>query len=296
MNSNVITKNDEMVNMTDSAYGAISTHIPFTPRLCGGEPKVYEASHLVRVKFKQISYAITQSFPEDQLSAALDGTMTEIPQITAKASLFNFNRYPEGVEFIFSEMDGMKAQDIAEINGETLKELLKKWDYNSYHGKWAGNENDGFVSNAKASTVYAGAGTNSYSGLVAAIGANLREMRDIFSLQSTDIQIALPSKVDSLLDGVNSQTGTSLRDEIEATYRGVSFISLPSFLDSEDVQFTMTALPYVRFYRGAIPAIYSTAPGDAHGLSTSELFTLESAAVECKKAGAIRKIRLEAQA
>lgn len=295
MNSNVITKDDEMVNMTDNAYAALPMYMPYTPRLCG-MVKEYEAGSLKKKTFKQISYAITQSFPDDQLSAALDATMTEIPQITAKDSTFYFYKYAEGVEFIYSELNDMSTEDINEINGETLNELMKKWDYYSYNGLWAGNSDHGFINNSRAETVYAGASTNTYSGLVAAIASNLRDMKQKFSLQNVNIQVALPNGVDSFLDGVNEQTGNSLRDEVEATFRGVTFIALPSDLDSSETDFTMTALPYVKFHRGAIPAIYNTAPGDIHGLSTSELFTFESAAVESKKDGAIRVISLSSEA
>jgi hypothetical protein len=291
MNSNVITLSDAMVTMTDAAYAAVPVYLPYTPRLCGGEPKLYEAGRLVKTTFKAVSYAITQSFPEDQLTAVLDAAMTEIPQISANSSLFEFNKFAEGVEFIYSELNGMTPADVNEINAETLTELAKKWDNFAYLGKFAGNT--GFKTNPKSEAKTEAAGSLSYDGLVASIGKQVKEMKDKFSLTNSDLQISIPLNLDALLDGINSQTGNSKRGELVASYAGLNFITLPAALDSSSVTYSVTALPYVRFHRGALPAIYNTEMGK-HGLSTSELFTYESAAVECKRKGAIRHVTLVA--
>jgi hypothetical protein len=291
MNSNVITRNDDMVTMTDSAYAAAPVYTPYTPRLCGSI-KEYDSGSLKKAQFKQISYAITQSFPEDQLTAVLDATMTELPQINASSSTFEFNKFAEGVEFIYSELNNMKAEDVNEVNAETLTELAKKWDNFAYLGKFTGNH--GFKTNPKSESKTEAAGTLNYDGLVAAVGKHVKEMKDKFSLTNSDLQVSLPLEVDALLDGLNQNTGNSKRAEMVASYSGLNFITLPKSLDDSTDTFSVTALPYVKFHRGAVPAIYSTANADVHGLSTSELFTYESAAVEAKRTGAIRHVQLSA--
>lgn len=282
MNGDFLTTDEEMITLNNDAYGSNRvTYEPIVMGLCGNTQS-YNTGALIEQAHKQISYDVTQKFPENEVSAVLKSTQTELPQVHGAPIEFLYNQYAEAVEFIRSNMTNI---NVTNINAGIIKELMKKYDYQGYIGI---NGNVGIKNNPNA--VSSTATWSDYDSLKTAIDAAMAALKLATTITTDDyslINFTYGLAIANILSASNAEN-VSNRERLEKAYAGLVLREIPQSLDDSDL-FILSYRPMLTFHHASMPAVYNVEQGK-HGLSDETLYTFESVAVQIEEAGAVQVV------
>lgn len=286
MNSDVISIDNEMIEKSNAIYGNNRIdYLLFVVGMCGNE-QTYNSGNLEEVTHSQVTYDVTQNFPEDDLVAALKSTQTELAQVHGAPSKFQYCQFPFGVELILSKMQSVNAANImAGIN----KRLLKAYDAKSYVGV---GKNTGIVANPKGnerSLVWA---TNwaTFKPHFDSTMVLLRDATDITSSSYSNVQFCYTSEIGNVLNEADNYNVSNM-EKLQKAYPNVLMREIPSTLEKTKTVFTLSYTPMLTFHRGALPSIDAQDSGK-YNKSLDTLFAFESTAVEVETNGALQRVTL----
>jgi len=277
----MLSTNSEMNTNTDRAYGSNRfNYLLFTPSLCANG-QLYDSGKLIEKAHKQITYDVAQDFPADKFASVLKATMTEIPQVHAKPLIFKYNQIPTGVEFVLSNMQDANTTN---VNVGILKNLMKKYDYETYVGV---HGNFGVKNNPN--TVKANATWTDFASLLTAIVAKREDLHDATGTNSAALTLSYTSGIAPLIDRLETGAHVSNLEKLKITCPDISLKKLPRNLESVGEHFILSQDDQLVFHRASLPEQYEQEAGK-YGLSTESLYTYESAGVEVETKGAIQFI------
>ena len=284
MNGDFMTTDLDMVKQNDAAYGSNRlNYVPVSPALCG-QAINYATGKLTEACHKQVTYDVTQSYPENEVTAVLTSLQTELPQITGAPLTFEYIQYSEAVEFIRSNMNTV---NVVNINAGIIKEMYKKYD----HSGWAGTNGNWGVKN-NPNTVTTVAPWTDYATLKTAIDAaisRLKSATDLTTESYSEVNLTYTDGVAAILSETNAEN-VSNREKIDKSYPGIVLTELPSNLEPLNNElFTVSYRPMLSFHHASIPSMYATEAGK-YGLSDETLFTFESVAVQVEALGAVQLV------
>ena len=286
MNSNVLAQNPEMAEQTDAIYGSNKINYQlFVMGLCESNPVQHSGGTLTEQEHKQITYDVAQKFPTDKFASVLKSTATEIAQVHGVAKEFTYSQYPIAVEFILSNIQKVNPIN---IKAGIIKNLLKKFDYEGYvgvNGNYGIKTNPNTVSNSKAITAYAS--------LVTALTGAVSRARAVGDITSDDLgrlTFAYSGGVAKMLNVIDSTAQLSNLNKLKMIFPDMVFKEIPSNLEDDAETLFYVVIPeMMTFHYASIPAQFAEERG-RYGLSTENLFTYESCAIEVEEKGAIQLV------
>lgn len=288
MNSDVMSNDLEMIQITDGIYGDNRVdYMLFVMGMCGNE-QTYGSGNLEESNHSQVRYDVTQRFPRDQFVAALKSTQTELPQIHGAPKKFNYYQYAFGVEFILSKMTGINANNIM---AGISKNLLKSYDSLCYLGD---QSNAGIVNNPNGVET-AQSWANDYATLKAAFDAcmiRLRSATDITSANYSSVQFCYTATVGNVLTQTDNYNVSNI-EKLMKSYPNIVLREIPNTLETDTDIFSLSYSPMLTLHRGALPSVNAQEQGK-YGKSTDTLFAYESTAVEVEEKGALQRVTLTA--
>ena len=287
MATNILTKTkiERQYNAKIMGSNKLS-YVPYTSNLAGDVIDYFDG------KLKQstiicVSYDVASGkFPEEKLAQALSPSTTELAQASATQTEFSYNRQPSQIEFTLSNM-----QDVNDINinAGILNRMLMQYDYEQFHGVYG---NLGMFENSNSILLdTAAVAINDLASVITVIDALLTEMAINYGIRESEyhnITLSYTNDVAAIVRkpittaGGNVITGKST---IMSTYGGMVHEEVPLVLGAES-HISLAYRPGINAHRGALPSLYSTANGDAHGLTKKNLFVYDSAANEIEGKGA----------
>ena len=290
MNSNVISKDTELVQKSDGLYGeAKIDYMAFVIGMCGAPEALYENSDFDEVNHKKVAWTLSQRFPQDEFLVALKSTQTELAQVHGKPTEFQYSQYPYGIEFIYKKAKGYNADS---IKAQTIKEMLKSWDTNAFNGDGV---NQGITNNDNAET-NSQAWAGDYTTLKTAVDAIVLKLRNATDITSSDygnVQIGYDSNVYNVINQTDTNNVSNL-ERLQKSYPGIVFVEIPSNLVKKvagEGYLTGAYRPMLRMHRASLPSIEAVASGK-YGKSEDTLFGAESCAVEVEVKGALQLMEL----
>ena len=287
MATNILTKSKVERQYNAKIMGSNKlSYIPYTSNLAGDVINYFDGK-LRQSSVVSISWDVGNGkFPDEMIAEALSPATTELAQANATEVEFSYHRQPFHVEFTLSNMQDVNDVN---INAGLLNRLLMQYDYAHFHGT---NGNAGMFNNANSiqldTTVVA---TNDLAAIITVIDALLTEMAIAYGIRESEypnITLSYTSDVAAIVRkpittaGGNVITGKST---IMSTFGGMRHEEVPPVLGAVP-HISLAYRPGINNHRGALPALYSTANGDAHGLTKKQLFVYDSAANEIEGKGA----------
>ncbi|MGD1335044.1 hypothetical protein ACP6H1_21755 [Vibrio harveyi] len=261
------------------------TYMPYTASLASDDTN-YSDGKLRQASVISINYDVAGKFPEQKFAEALTPATTELAQAHAKETQFTYHRQPTHVEFTLSNMQDVNDVN---INAGILNRLLMQYDYEHFHGAYG---NSGLFKNPN-SIEYDDkvVEVNSMAEVFAIIEALYVEMSTQLGVTEADypnITLSYSSDVATIIRKplvIASTSVTTGKTQIASAYPNMVQKEVPNVLNAGS-HISMTYRPNVNNHHGSIPAIFSKADGDAHGLTQKTLFTYESASNEIEGKGA----------
>jgi hypothetical protein len=287
MNSNVLSPDNVMVTQTDGVYGSNRVnYMLIVNALCGGDVS-YGTGELKEQEHKKLNFDVAQSFPEDEFAAILRPTQTELAQVHGKPITFKYCQSAKAVEFILSSMSGV---DPTNIEAGIMKNMLKKYDSESYLGV---NGNQGLKNNTNL--VITGANwTNDFDSLVTAVRAAIGRVKtatDITGDQYDRLTMPHTESITAVLDKIETGALQSNREIFNSLFPSLTLIELPKNLEAGTDLFYIVLRDMCTFHHASYPALYGRKDGD-YGLSSGALFTYEAMGVEIEESGAVQLVNL----
>lgn len=287
MNSNIITKDQEMVAATDGLYG--NNRLTYTAICVGlaGNSKSYDAGSLRETKHTNVVYDVTQKFPEHAVAEVIKATSTEFKQVHATGSEFSYQQFPSAVEFTVSNMQNVPTEN---VEAGIVRELWKQYDRQGWLG---GNGNMGYWDHPKAGKSTA-TGSVSMASLIAELSGAMDAIKastDVPMDQLSDLTVAHNGVVGKLFRTIDPVTGDPVGDIVRRTFPEMVFVEYASFMSASETkgEFLMVYRPLVTFHHASFPGLYARESGK-FGLSADALFTFESCTVELEVEGAIQQV------
>lgn len=282
MSASILTKTKKIVTINAGIYGSNRLrHNPYINHCCGAEIN-HSNGKLKKQSIETITYDVNEKFPEDKIAQLFSAGSSELAQVTASSDSFQFTINPLLTEFVVQT-----AEDTATTNVSAgiLNSLLKQWDKAAY----IGSANVGITNNPKLVTTAAQAVTDLPS-LLAAFDVAGVELKNLGLRQSdfSSVSIGYTSGLSSVFNG---NFGASLKPNAEiinAKFGGGSD-EIPTFCSGAGKYIELYYRPMITLHHGVIPSLYSTEDG-AHKLTISNLFAMETCAVEIEERGAIVRI------
>lgn len=293
MNSDIMAIDSQMVTQNNGVYGSNRiNYILFVMSLCGAI-RTYDSNGLTAKSHKTVSYDLAQEFPEDELTAALLSTQTELAQAQGVPNIFEYFQNAEAVEFIVSSLANV---DITNVDAGIIKQMLRKYDYQS----WAGaNGNVGFITNPNTTITTGVANDGSYAAFKTALDSAIQRMRSDIGLtreQWLNTTVAFNEPISVMLGQIEGDSDLSNFEKLEKAYPSMMFRELPDNLQDNSLPvFTVSYAPMLTFHRSSIPSKYSEERGK-YGLSQESLYVFESMAVEVEESGAAQWVEMLASA
>lgn len=291
MNSDIMSIDNQLVTQNNGIYGSNRiNYILFVMGLCGAV-KTYATNGLAPACHKSVTYDLAQEFPEDQLTAALLSTQTELPQVQGIPNTFEYAQSAEAVEFIISSLAGV---DTTNVDAGIIKQMLRKYDYQSWEGA---NGNVGFKTNANTTITLAVANDGSYAAFKTALDSAIQRMRADIGLtreQWSSTTVAFNEPISVMLGDTVAGSDLSNWEKLNKAYPEIMFRELPDNLQDNSLPvFTVSYAPMLTFHRASIPSKYNEERGK-HGLSVENLYCFESMAVEVEESGAAQYVEMVA--
>lgn len=285
MRTNLVCKSKEERRYNAQVMGSNKlTYIPYTSSLAANEED-YSDGKLRQSSVIHINYDVTGTFPEQKFAEALTPATTELKQAHAKAVEFGYHRQPTHVEFTLSNL-----QDVSDvnINAGILNRMLMQYDYEHFHGAYG---NAGMFNNEKShehdsTPVEIGTVADVFTVIealyldMAVLGVTEADYPYITLSYSSDVAALLRKPM--IISGSSVTTG---RSEIATAYNGMQQKEVPNVLQAGS-HISLAYRPAITNHHASVPAIYSKAQGDVHGMSMKTLFTYESASNQIESKGA----------
>lgn len=285
MPSNILARNDTMYQQNNGLYG--SNRITYIPNVMGlaGNVKAYTTGKLTEGKHATVNYDVAQKFPQEGIAEALKPTQTELKQIHALPSSFEYVQYAHAVELVVSNLVNV---DTTNVRAGIINNMNMEWDSYVFHGD--GLKNNGYANHPKAYK-YSTPDALTWDTLIRETNAALTRIKEKSGLTSTElarITFAYDSTVAALLNQFATGEAVTQMEKFMKLFPNMEMVELPSTLLVHK-GFLMILREMVTLHHASIPGLYSTEEG-AHGMSESSVFTYESAAVELEIDGGIQEI------
>lgn len=287
MNSNIIAKDQVIVDATNGLYGNNRlTYLAISVGLAGNT-KPYGTGNLREAKHSNVVYDVTQKFPEHAVAEAIKATSTEFKQVHATGSEFAYNQFPSAVEFTVSNMQNIPTEN---VEAGILRELMKQYDHQAWIG---GNGNFGYWDHPKS-----GAKTATGSVTMASFIEEISNALDAIKLatdvpmdQLSDLTVAHNGVIGKLMRQIDGATGEPVGEVVRKAFPELTFVEYASFLSASETkgEFLMVYRPLVTFHHASAPGLFARESGK-FGLSADALFTFESTTVEVEVAGAMQQV------
>lgn len=289
MNSDIMAIDSQIVTQNDGIYGSNRiSYILFVMSLCQGL-KTYTTNGLAAAQHKSVSYDLAQAFPEDELTAALLSTQTELAQAQGVPTIFEYCQNAEAVEFIISSLANA---DTTNVDAGIIKQMLRKYDFQSWEGA---NGNVGFKTNPNTVITSGVANAGDFESFKLALDEAIQRMRVAIGLtreQWLNTTVAFNEPISVMLGQIEDASGLSNFEKLEKAYPTIMFRELPDNLEDNSLpRFSVSYSPMLTFHRASIPSKYNEERGK-HGLSTENLYTFESMAVEVEESGAAQFVEM----
>ncbi|UKA23379.1 hypothetical protein IHC92_20725 [Photobacterium damselae subsp. damselae] len=287
MATNILTKSkvERQYNMKIMGSNKLS-YVPYTSNLAGDVIDYFD-NKLKQSSIISVSYDVASGkFPEEKLAQALSPSTTELAQASATQLEFSYHRQPSQVEFTLSNMQ--EVNDV-NINAGILNRMLMQYDYEHFHGSYG---NVGMFNNPNSIQLDTTAvATDDLASIITLIDALLTEMAVNYGIRESEypnITLSYTSDVAAIIRKPITTAGGNIvtgKTTIQSTYGGMDHQEVPPVLGIES-HISLAYRPGINNHRAALPSLYSTANGDAHGLTKKNLFVYDCAANEIEGKGA----------
>lgn len=262
------------------------SYIPYTSNLAGDKVNHFDGK-LRQSSVVYINWDVASGkFPEEQLADALTPATTNLAQVSGKEVEFAYHRQPFHVEFTLSNMQDVNDVN---INAGILNRLLMQYDYAAFHGS---NGNLGMFENPNSIELDTSpVATDDLAAIITVIDSLLSEMAIKYGIRESEypnITLSYTSDVAAIIrKPITMAAGNIItgKSTIQSTYGGMRHEEVPPVLGAES-HISLAYRPGINNHAGALPALYSSANGDAHGLTKKNLFIFDSSANEIEGKGA----------
>lgn len=285
MKSNVMARDAAIIKQNDEIYG--SNRMTYRPISIGlaGNTKSYDSGKFEEKTHTTVNYDVAQKFPQEAMAEALKATQTELKQVHAVSSEFQYAQYASGLEFSISNMTGV---DPLNIRAGITNNMSKEWDAAAWFGD--GLNNYGYVGHPLANIATVPEALT-FDSLVVRMQERLGNIKGISDVTSDDlarVRLVYDSEIAALLDKYEAGSNQTNREKLEKLFPGMPMEEAAKILLSGG-KFIMVLSEVVTLHHASLPGLYATEPGK-YKMSESSLFTYESTSVELEIAGAIQEV------
>ena len=285
MSASVLTASRQITEINNHLYGSnrLAQYKPYINHIVG-QAINHSTGHLDVVNKKTFTYDVNEQFPDDQLAAHFSAGATELNQLTASAKSYQLTINPLVVELIIKSS---QSANHANSKASALRKLLEQWDASSYKG-WSGNQ--GVANNSNLSTL-ASKAVDNIDKLVDAVNVGIASLKSLGLRDSDLAQVSLgyTHQLSTLFNSFSNANKTQQNKDVINKLVGGGCHEIPPICSGDGKYIELYARPLITLHHGAIPSVYSVEKG-AHGLTESNLFAMETTAIEVQEKGAIVRI------